>query len=119
MTRTGERLLFWVPRALAALFAIFVSLFALDVFGEGYGLWETILALLIHLIPTGLIVLALALAWRWEWTGAVLFPGLGLLYLAVSRGRLPWPIYLQMAGPLFLIGGLFLAGWLYRRRLGP
>ena len=29
--------------------------------------WKTILALLIHLVPTSLVLLALAIAWRWEW----------------------------------------------------
>ena len=44
MKRPVKRTLFWAPRILCILFAVFVSLFALDVFGEGYGFWETILA---------------------------------------------------------------------------
>ena len=32
---------------------------ALDVFSEGYGFGETVLALLIHLVPTYLVVIAL------------------------------------------------------------
>ncbi|MGQ0603506.1 MAG: DUF7670 domain-containing protein [Anaerolineales bacterium] len=62
MTSPMEKLLFWIPRILTILFAGFVSLFALDVFVEGYGFWETLLALLMHLIPTGLILLSLAIA---------------------------------------------------------
>ena len=56
-----KRFLFWLPRVLSALFAAFISLFALDVFGAGYGLWETIWALFVHLIPTWLILAALAI----------------------------------------------------------
>lgn len=117
MNRPLSRALYWAPRALGVLFAILVSLFALDVFGAGYGVWQTVLALLIHLIPTGLVVLALAIAWRREWAGAILFAGLGLV--AAWRGGNPWPVRLTLAGPLLLIAALFLAGWLHRRAHAP
>jgi len=107
-----KRLLFWSPRVLGILFAIFLSLFALDVFSEGYGFGETILALLMHLIPTYLVVIALAVAWRWEWVGSILFIALASAYLASSGGG-SWII----SGPLFLIAILFLVNWLYRARL--
>jgi hypothetical protein len=45
MNQTVEKVLFWSPRVLGILIAIFISLFALDVFGEGYSFWETIIAL--------------------------------------------------------------------------
>lgn len=117
MKRYVKRLLFWTPRTLCILFAVFVSLFALDVFSEGYGFWETILALLIHLIPTGIILIVLAISWRWEWVGGVLFIALGVLYLVMFGGRFHWSAYLVMSGPLFLMGVLFLINWLYRAEL--
>lgn len=110
-------MLFWAPRILGALFAVFVSLFALDVFGGGYGFWGTLAALLMHLIPTGIIGLALALAWRWERIGAVLFIALGVGYLVAAWGRFHWTAYLTISGPLFLIGLLLLANWRYRAKL--
>jgi len=69
MRRPVRRLLFWTPRVALLLFAAFLSIFALDVFGAGYGFWETALALLMHLIPMWIMLGALALAWRWEWVG--------------------------------------------------
>jgi hypothetical protein len=117
MSARSKRLLFWTPRVLCILFAGFVSLFALDVFGEGYGFWETILALLIHLVPTYVVLILLAIAWRWEWVGAILFGALGVWYILMTRGRFPWTTYLMMSGPLFLIGVLFLLNWVYRREL--
>lgn len=71
MKRWVGRLLFWTPRIAALSFAAFVSLFALDVLAEGSGLWETLLALLIHLIPVGIMLIGIAIAWRYEWVGAV------------------------------------------------
>jgi hypothetical protein len=95
--------------------AVFLSLFALDVFGEGYGFWEAILALLIHLVPTYLVVIALLVAWRWPRVGAVLFIGLGLFYIVMMRRDLEWQTLLLIPGPLFLTGVLFgIAGLLPR-----
>ena len=121
MTQLSKRALFWTPRALSILFIAFLSLFALDVFGEHLGLWRTVLALTMHLIPSFVLIAVLVLAWRWEWIGAALYGGAGLLYVAwvvsMSRPvppaiRLVW--ILMIAGPAFAIAGLFLANWLKR-----
>ena len=117
MKRPLKRILYWTPRLLGILFALFISLFALDVFGAGYGIWETILALLIHLIPTYLLLIALVIAWRWEWTGTVLFTTLGVLYIVDDWGKFHWSVYLAIAGPAFLLAVLFLIDWLYRAEL--
>jgi hypothetical protein len=112
-----KRSLFWTPRVLCILFALFVSLFALDVFGEGYGPLETLVALMMHLIPTGVILAVLIVSWRWEWVGAVLFSALGILYIALFWEPSSWPAYLMISGPLFLLGLLFLVNWVWRREL--
>ncbi|MDJ0694587.1 hypothetical protein [Mastigocoleus sp. MO_188.B34] len=112
MNRSTKRVLFWAPRVLCILFAIFLSVFALDVFSAGYDFGETILALLIHLIPTCIVVMALLIAWRWEGVGVFLFIALALFYMFSSRGG-SWVI----SGPLFLIGVLFLLNWIYRAQL--
>ena len=78
MKKPVKRAVYWIPRILCLLFAVFISLFALDVFSEGYGFWETIVALVMHLVPPGMILMALAIAWRWEWLGAILFVALGV-----------------------------------------
>lgn len=112
-----KRLIFWAPRVLCILFAIFVSVFALDVFGAGYSFGETVLALLMHLIPTAIIVVVLAISWRREWVGGVLFTALGALYFAMSWGQGQWFVNPIMSGPPILIGVLFLINWVYRAEL--
>ena len=86
-------------------------MFALDVFGHGQGFWATALALLMHLIPTGILLIFLALAWRWEWVGGILFPALGAFYIFAFWGRFPWGTYAIIAGPLCVVGALFLLSW--------
>jgi len=117
MNTPVKHLLFWTPRILGLLFAAFISLFALDVFEEHHGFWQTALALALHLIPTAILLLILGTAWRWEWVGALIFPALGGLYIFHFWGRFPWATYVLISGPLFLLGGLFLVGWLKRTEI--
>ena len=124
MTQFSRRALYWTPRALSIAFIAFLSLFALDVFDEHLGFWQTALALAMHLIPSFVLIAVLVLAWRWEWIGAALYAAAGSLYVfwvvSMSRPvppavRLIW--ILTIAGPAFAIAGLFLANWLKRGEL--
>jgi len=94
---------------------MFLSMFAFDV--EGYGFGETILAVLIHLVPTYIVVIALVIAWRWEWVGAILFIALAVFYVVWAWGRFPLVVYLSISGPLALLAVLFLFNWIYRAQL--
>lgn len=112
-----NRFLLWAPRVLTIAFAAFLSIFALDVFGEGHGFWRTAGELLMHLIPTFLILLILAVAWRREWLGALFLIAVAALYVVTSRGRFPIGVYFTIAGPVTLAAILFLISWKYRTRL--
>jgi hypothetical protein len=117
MNERTKRLLFWTPRTICILFAAFLSLFSLDVLTEGYGPGETIVALLIHLVPVYIVVIVLIIAWCWEWLGAILFLTLALFYLVFGWERFHWTAYLVISGPLAIVGVLFLINWLYREEL--
>lgn len=108
MTDASRRALGWAPRLLGIAFALFVSLFALDVFSAGLGLWDTLVALTMHLAPTFAIVIALMAAWRYEWLGVMLFPAVGILFLYIARGPAARVVF---AGIPFTIALLFLMSW--------
>jgi len=108
-----QRLIYWAPRVLCVAYIIFLSLFALDVFGEYHG-WQLAAALLIHLVPSFVLALVLVLAWRWEWIGAVVFCAAALWYSLHTLRHPNW--ILTIAGPLFVVAGLFYASWLNRPR---
>jgi hypothetical protein len=117
MTTLSRRTLFWAPRVLAMVYIAFLSMFALDVFGEEHGFWRILGALSIHLIPSFVLIVGLILAWRWEWIGAALYAAAGVLYVATTVGRPVAPAIkmnwiLTIAGPTFLVAALFLANWL-------
>jgi len=106
----------WTPRILGIAFTCFISLFALDVFGENQGFWRTLAALSMHLIPSFVLIAMLVLAWRWEWIGAVVSAVLGGLFLwwnFTYRHNTPAAVVV-IAGPLFLTAGLYLLSWARR-----
>lgn len=118
MSTLEARFLFWSPRILGIAFALFISIFALDVFGEARGLWATALALLIHLIPAFLVLAVVAIAWRREWVGAFVFTALALIYSASVLPR-HWDWATFIALPMVVIAGLFAAGWVKRGSVRP
>ena len=124
MTKLSRQTLFWTPRLLSIAYIVFLSLFALDVFGEVHGFGTTLLALLIHLIPALVLLVVLIVAWRWEWIGAALYAAAGILYVVTvlplrisPAAKLNWS--LTIAGPAFLVAAMFLANWLKRGELHP
>lgn len=114
----GKQVLYWAPRVLCITFAGFICIFALDVFSESKNVWQLLLGLLMHLIPTFLLIIILLLSWHREWIGGILFTGLGLLYLAAFRGRMDLLASVVFALPLMITGILFLFNWRYREELG-
>ncbi len=112
----ASRALFWAPRALCILFIAFVSLFALDVFGEGHGFWQTLADLTMHLIPTFVMIAALVVAWRWEWVGAVVFAACGVVFMGIVRG--PWWVKTIFAVPCLVTAWLFLLNWRKKKEIG-
>jgi hypothetical protein len=110
MKEATKAALFFIPRFLTLMFAIFLSMFALDVFQAGLGLWATMRGLLLHLIPTAVVLLLLALAWRHGWVGALAYAALGVFIIVTKSSNVG--SLLGVAAPLFLISVMFLIDWL-------
>jgi len=95
-----KKFLYWLPRILAILFIFFISLFSLDALEQK----QWFLALIIHLIPSCVLIIATAIAWKHEIVGGWLFLGAGgvLLYLSSFES---WIV----SALSFVIGVLFWA----------
>lgn len=120
MNKTSKGVVYWTPRILCIAFAAFLSIFAMDVFSMPVDLWHKSVALVMHLVPTGIVLIALMIVWRREWIGAVVFPLLAILHLVMTKwGQLHWSGYAVIEGPLFLLGVLFLLNWRNRATLRP
>lgn len=114
-----NRFVYWAPRILSILFLLFLAMFSLDIFDANYDFWGTVLGLFMHNIPVLVLLVVLIISWKYEIVGGIVFILAGLLYIIVSIGRVEWYIALvwslNIAGPAFLIGILFLMNW-YKKR---
>jgi hypothetical protein len=104
--------LLWTPRIVCILFIASISLFACDAFGHDTGFWITLLAFLVHLLPTFLMIFILYLSWKRAWIGGMVFILAGIAYM-VWKG-VEYPVVFI---PLFIVGILFLLSWFFRKEI--
>ncbi len=104
-----------VPRVLAGVYALFIALFALDVWGAGTDFWTTLGAFAIHLIPAAFLIGVLLIAWRSELIGGILYVVLGVGYVLATGGEMAPGTYVFISGVLCFLGALFLVSWGVRR----
>ena len=88
---------------LSILFGVFISLFALDVFGQE----NWLIALIMHLIPTYIVIILTIISWKKELWGGILWLVLGIFFMIMSPQA--WIIYV----PVMVIGGLNL--WMRKK----
>ena len=108
----------WLPRLLAILYGLFLSLFAFDSW-EGVGFWEGLAGFIVHLMPVYMVAFVLVVAWRWRVLGGLLFIVLAAGF-TLAFGWREAETLLLLALPPVVIGGLFLLdGYVSERRLRP
>ncbi|MBC8234314.1 hypothetical protein H8E77_32595 [bacterium] len=101
----------WTPRILVILFAAFISLFALDEFGEKRPFFEKILGFFVHLIPTFFIILSVIIAWRYKLIGGVLLALVGIVFMLFFKTYTNIGRFAMLSLPLFLTGALFIISY--------
>lgn len=111
-----NKFLYWLPRVLGILFSLFMSLFALDVFTEGYTLSQVTIAFFIHLLPVYVLIIALLIAWKREVMGGLIFIFLGTFFI-IRFSNQDFLSYLIISGCLFLIGLLFILSKFFKRKI--
>ncbi|MCX6786200.1 MAG: hypothetical protein NTZ18_05160 [Candidatus Komeilibacteria bacterium] len=122
MPKKTNKFIYWTPRILSILFILFLAMFSLDIFGNGYSFWETVLGLFMHNIPVFILTGVLIIAWKHEIVGGIAFTLAGLLYIALLllRNQFEWYMLswsMIIAGPAFLIGILFFINWRNKKAL--
>lgn len=103
------------PRAASLLFVAFLSLFALDVFEEYRG-WALLPPLLIHLVPSFILLAAIGIAWHYDLFGALIFGGFAIWYVWMVGPDRPWSWYAAISGPALVVGALFAISWWVKKR---
>lgn len=98
----------WFPRVLAIVFALFISVFALDSFEGHASFLEKLGHLLVHLIPTALVVGAMIVAWRYRIIGGLVFIMLGMAFTIHFGTWKETELFLMFSVPLFVAGLCFI-----------
>lgn len=85
-----------ITRILSIAFILFISLFALDVFGKDFSL----MALIMNLIPTFVVIILIVISWKKEFLGGILWIITAIIVSFMTE--IGWII----TAPMILIGGL-------------
>ncbi len=99
----------WIPRVLSIIFILFLSLFALDMFGGEAPLIEKIGGFLIHLIPSFVLVFILIISWKRPLLGGIAFVIMSILFTIRFRTYnhiftfLAFSVTLAVCGILYII----------------
>ena len=120
------KLFFWLPRVLGVLAISLIGVLSVDLTNGEIDSATQLQSLVIHLVPTYLLLIFFLVATRWENVGGVFFLVIGLLaspYLffgnynmgysfAESFGRI-----LSVTIPLVFVGILFILNYENKRRM--
>jgi len=109
----GNLAVSWILRVLLILTILFFALFSLDVFDEQTGFWNITLGLLIHNLPSLVMVVSLLLAWKWENIGGsilILAPIIFGLFFFIRSGRMMVSTVFVLSIPV-TIGIMFLLNY--------
>jgi FlaA1/EpsC-like NDP-sugar epimerase len=118
-----NKFIYWVPRILSVIFMCFLALFSLDVISPGLSFWQIVIGLFIHNVPVFILSAVLVISWKYEIVGGIAYILAGILYTAIIlvnmlRSSFEWYMIswiLMIAGPAFLIGALFIMGWIKKQ----
>lgn len=78
--KTSNKVLKWLPRIICILAILFISMFAMDSFSPNRTIMQNATALVMHLIPSFILVAILIIAWYRELTGGILLTLAGLAW---------------------------------------
>ena len=125
--KTSLTIVHWVPRILCILAILFISMFALDSFDPRYTLWQQIVALFMHLIPTWFLIIFLVVAWKWELIGGIILMMFALGFTPFiythnyNMNHSVWmslSIILMINLPFVVTGGLFILSHFLKKKNG-
>jgi len=93
----------WLPRLAGGAFAAFLAMFALDA--------GCAVELLMHLIPTLVVIVGILVSWQRPRLGAAVFAGMALAATGYFHTYRSVDALLLITGPFLLTAALFALHW--------
>ncbi len=122
-----QKILRWTPRVLCIVAILFISMFAFDSFSHERTFFQNLGSLLMHLLPTFILIAFLVVAWNWELTGGILIALTGLAatpfiynlnFQRTQSVSTSLGVILMITLPLIIIGALFIISYFINRKTG-
>lgn len=110
MSKRKHPVLFWLPRGSSIAMALFLAFLSCDALNDPAPWWIILMGLVVHLIPSLIVVAMLIAAWNKPILGAISFfiAGVFMTVAQIQNSKVDSaPNIILLAGPLFLIGYLF------------
>ncbi len=123
MESKKAKLLLWLPRVLALIFAVVLVVFSRDVIVSGANFKDIAVDLFMRNIPALIIIAIIIVSWSYEITGGLAFVLVGFTHMiksVIDHNQLGMKWYIALAWSLLLaspaisIGGLYLVNWFKR-----
>ena len=92
-------------------YALALLIFAGDVFNKDQSTTQTILYLLIHFIPTAIVLFLVVIAHQRPLVGSIIFAINGLVYIITGWANLHWTAHVIIAGPLLVLSMLYIMAY--------
>ncbi|NOU19765.1 MAG: hypothetical protein HOO91_19580 [Bacteroidales bacterium] len=111
-----KTVLFWLPRLIAISIAIFLSVFAFDVFSMPAPFGKKMIGFTIHTIPSISILIIAIITWKKSFWGSFLFT---LLFIAITFYFKTYnnaTSFLILSIPLLFIALLYTLEYFYIKR---
>ncbi len=105
--------LIWLPRVIGIIYIMFLLFFTLDAFsGDVFSgnalLLEETMVLIIHLVPSLIILIVLAVSWKLPVIGGILFIALSVVFMYYFGTYEVLSDFFIISFPLAVIGLLFI-----------
>lgn len=97
--------------SLGVLYAVALLIFAADVFNHEQNIAQTFYDILLHLLPTAVVLFIVVVAYNRPLIGAIIYLVLGLMYIITGWARMHWSAHVLIAGPLLLLSALYITAW--------
>ncbi len=97
--------------SLGVLYAVALLIFAADVFNHEQNIAQTFYDILLHLLPTAVVFIIVVVAYNRPLIGAIIYLGLGLIYIITGWASMHWTAHVLIAGPLLLLSALYITAW--------